>query len=64
INFGSEEDPDYIGTVANSNPWETLHKIRAGQPDSQMPSAIASGWSMQDVVDVLAYSQTLSTGEG
>ncbi|MFQ5887181.1 MAG: c-type cytochrome [Candidatus Hydrothermarchaeales archaeon] len=61
INFGSEEEPEYVGTVASHNPWEALHKIRAGQPGSEppMPSALVNGWSMQDVVDVLAYAQTL-----
>lgn len=59
INFGSEADPVYVGTVSNDNPWETLHKIRMGQPNSDMPSAIVRGWSVQDIVDVLGYAQTL-----
>jgi hypothetical protein len=28
-----------------------------------MPSTIDLGWSVQDMVDVLAYAQTLPTGE-
>ncbi len=48
-----------IGAIANGNPVETLHKIRFGQPATGMPSAVASGWSTQDAVDVLGYSQTL-----
>src|SRR4030067_901869 len=28
MNFKDEKNPEYIGTVANKNPWETLHKIR------------------------------------
>lgn len=59
INFGDEEDPEYVGTIALGNPWEFIHKVRAGQPGTQMPSAIEGGWSYQDVVDVLAYSQSL-----
>lgn len=59
INFGSPTDPEYVGTVANDNPWEFLHKVRFGQPGTQMPSAIDNGWSIQDVVDVLGYAQTL-----
>ncbi len=58
IDFG---DSEYVGTLANGNPQETLHKIRFGHPGSAMPSSIDNGWSFQDAVDVLAYSQTLPT---
>ncbi|HET7010624.1 MAG TPA: c-type cytochrome [Anaerolineales bacterium] len=61
LNFGSDEEPEYVGTIAVDNPWEFIHKVRAGQPGAQMPSAIQAGWSLQDVVDLLAYSQTLPT---
>ncbi len=63
INFGDDEEPEYIGTIALGNPWEFIHKVRAGQPGSNppMPSSIASGWELQAVVDVLAYAQTLPT---
>ena len=50
---------EYMGTLANDNPQETLHKIRFGNPGTPMPSSVASGWSLQDSVDVLAYAQTL-----
>ncbi len=59
INFGSEEEPEYVGTVASGNPWEALHKIRFGNPGTSMPSAIAGDWSTQNMVDVLGYAQTL-----
>ncbi len=45
--------------VANDNPWETLHKIMFGQPDTAMPSGIINEWSTQDVLDVLGYAQNL-----
>ncbi len=63
LNFGSDDDPEYVGTIATDNPWEFLHKVRVGQPGSSppMPSAITSGWSLADVLDVLAYAQTLPT---
>lgn len=57
INFKNEKKPEYVGTVANKNPWETLHKIRVGQPDEDMPAMIAFPIQLQ--VDVLAYTQTL-----
>lgn len=59
INFGDSTSPEYVGTVANDNPWELMHKVRFGQPGTAMPSAIKNGWSIQDVVDVLGYAQTL-----
>jgi len=61
LNFGSDEEPDYVGTIALDNPWEFIHKVRAGQPGTPMPSSIDSGWSLQDVIDLLTFSQTLPT---
>jgi thiosulfate dehydrogenase len=58
IDFGGGE---YLGTIAVDNPWEFIHKVRAGQPGTGMPSAIVNGWSLQDVLDVLGYGQTLPT---
>ena len=63
LNFGDEEEPEYLGTLANDNPQETLHKERFGHPASAMPATVDLGWSVQDAVDVLAYAQTLPTGE-
>ncbi|MBI2906662.1 MAG: c-type cytochrome [Chloroflexi bacterium] len=59
LNFGSEKDPEFIGTLAASNPQEFLHKVRAGQPGAAMPSAFESGWTLQDSANVLAFAQTL-----
>ncbi len=59
INFATEDDPSYIGTVANENPWETLHKIRNGQPGVAMVALRVLDTQQQ--VDILAYTQTLPT---
>jgi len=61
LNFGDASKPEYVGTVAKDNPHEFLHKTWVGQPGSQppMPSALVSGWSIEQAVDVLAYAQTL-----
>ncbi|MEE8533011.1 MAG: c-type cytochrome, partial [Alphaproteobacteria bacterium] len=57
MNFKDEKKPECIGTVAQKNPWETLHEIRFGQPGVGM---IALGvLDIQDQVDILAYAQTL-----
>ncbi len=50
-------DRGFLGTIANNNPWETLHKIRNGQPGVGMVALRVL--STQDQVDVLAYMQTL-----
>jgi thiosulfate dehydrogenase len=55
------DENEYVSTLANDNPQEILHKIRFGQPGTAMPSSVELGWSLQDAVDVLAYSQTLPT---
>jgi thiosulfate dehydrogenase len=38
VNFNNDTKPEYLGTVANKNPWETLHKIRWGHPGAPMVS--------------------------
>ncbi len=60
-NFGKPDEPEFVGTVAKENPWEFLHKVRAGHPGSNppMPAGLEVGWSVQDLLDILAHSQTL-----
>jgi thiosulfate dehydrogenase len=57
MNFGDEDGPEYVGTVAGDNPWEALHKIRFGQPGVGMVSL--SVLDIQQQVDILSYAQTL-----
>lgn len=60
INFGSDAEPEYVGTVASDNPWEGLHKIRWGHPGSIMPSGVVdTELTTQEQVDVLTHAQTL-----
>jgi thiosulfate dehydrogenase len=61
LNFGDEEEPEFVGTIAFDNPWEFWHKSSFGHPDSQMVSVLKIGWTFQDIADVLTYSQTLPT---
>ena len=61
-NFGDAKEPEYVGTVTVDNPWELIHKVRVGQPGTEMPSSVInSKWSDKDVVDVLTHAQTLPT---
>ena len=49
-----------IGELAAENPWETIHKIRYGHPNSPMPAFISTPLlTTTQMQDVLAYSQTL-----
>ena len=49
-----------VGAQANSNPQETLHKIRWGSPGSDMPSAIYDEYlDDQETADILRYIMTL-----
>ena len=57
INFKDEKNPEFIGTIAKKNPWEFMHKARFGQPGVPMISLITL--PVQDIADILAYSQTL-----
>ena len=52
-----EDEAPPLGKLSNKNPWESLHKIRNGQPDEEMPALRAL--DMQISVDILAYLQTL-----
>ncbi len=61
INFREHlEGTHGIGWEANSDPQETLHKIRWGHPGADMPSMIIDeNLSNTDIVDILSYCQTL-----
>jgi thiosulfate dehydrogenase len=66
VNFGDLEEPEFVGTVAVDNPQEFMHKVIYGQPDSdpRMVAAIEREWEVDQVLDILAYAQTLPTGFG
>lgn len=61
INFGTKEDPIFLGTIANERPWEFFHRARSGQPRRPMPSLINLWYSDEIAVDVSAYAATLRT---
>lgn len=53
-------DMPALGALSNGNPQETLHKIRFGQPDENMPALHALG--IQASLDVLSFLQELPEG--
>lgn len=62
-NFKDDNNPEYIGTVANKNPWEAMHKLRNGHPGAfvmgdAMPN-MNEEISFREQLDLLTYMQTL-----
>jgi thiosulfate dehydrogenase len=67
IVFHTEGVNEYLGSVANRDPFRFLHRTRfgvAGASVAGTPMAIGYelGWKPADGRDVLAYAQTLPTG--
>lgn len=59
LNFGTDVSPEYVGTVAQVNPWEFLHLIRFGHPGTPMPALELLQWDVDLASDIGAYSETL-----
>ncbi len=57
INFGDAINPQYVTDVASGNPWELLHKIRFGQPSTQMTSWLLVNGQDQGAADIGRYLQ-------
>lgn len=62
VNFHpAPAEPEYLGTVSD-NPWQFQHHVRFGYAGGlTMPAFSERGWTMQNIVDVLAHVQTLPT---
>jgi len=56
--LNDQEFGDFPGLVARKNPWELLHKVRFGQPGSDMPAAMLHLTPTQ-LDDLGAFLQTL-----
>jgi thiosulfate dehydrogenase len=53
---------EYLGSVANRDPWRFLHRTRFGVAGTDMPVGLRLGWTTEDGRDVLAYAQSMPTG--
>ena len=63
IVFHSEGINEYIGSVANRDPYRFMHRTRFGVSGAKdMPVGRGLGWQATDSLDVLAYAQSLPTG--
>ncbi len=59
LDFDDGEGVEFVGTVSADNPWEVLNKIQNGQPGEVMTAGRHMDWSIQDLLDILSYIQTL-----
>lgn len=59
LNWGTTQEPAYIGTEASRLPDEVLHKLRNSHPGAAMINLRALPFT--DAVDVLTYAATLPT---
>jgi mono/diheme cytochrome c family protein len=62
IVFHTEGVDEYLGSVANRDPWRFLHRTRFGTAGTSMPVGYTLGWTPADGRDILAYAQSLPTG--
>ena len=59
LDFDDGEGFEFVGTVAADNPWEVLNKLQNGQPGEAMTAGRNMDWTLQDLLDILSYIQTL-----
>lgn len=59
LNFGTAQDPEYVGTVATENPWEFVHKVRYGHPGAPMPASELLGWLPAAAGDLGRFAQEI-----
>jgi hypothetical protein len=62
ILFNIDGIDEYLGSIANRDPWRFLHRTRFGVAGTDMPVGLSLGWQPEDGRDVLAYAQTLPSG--
>ena len=62
IVFRIEGIDEYLGSIANRDPYRFLHRTRFGVAGTDMPVGMNLGWQPADGRDVLAFAQTLPTG--
>lgn len=62
IVFKIEGINEYLGSIANRDPWRFLHRTRFGVAGADMPVGLKLGWQPEDGRDILAYAQSLPTG--
>ncbi len=59
INFGSANQPFFIGNISVDNPWRVAHIIHYGHVYTKVLPGASFGWSFNDEIDLLTYLQRL-----
>ncbi len=62
IVFRTEGIDEYLGSIANRDPWQFLHRTRFGAAGTTMLVGHTLGLTIEDGRDILAYAQALPTG--
>ena len=63
IVFRTDGVNEFIGSIANRDPYRFLHRTRFGVSGAQdMPIGRDLGWNTSESVDLLAFAQRLPTG--
>ncbi len=57
INFGTPEQPEYLGTAAVYEPLHFFHRARMGFPGTPMLGWLANGGANQGAADIGRYAQ-------
>ena len=63
INFGTAEQPSFLGNFSDEEPWHMVHLMRFGHLFLGVQTSDELGWSIQNLFDVVVYSQQLPKGQ-
>ena len=59
LDFDADDGTQGVSFLSNDNPQEVFHKIRWGNPGTDMTGMVDKGLTNEDMSDILAYCQTL-----
>jgi thiosulfate dehydrogenase len=63
INFGTVEQPWFLGNIAANNPWWASHIVRFGHPQGQLKAGDQINITFDRHTDLLAYMQILPSAQ-
>ncbi|MDH3942752.1 MAG: cytochrome c [Anaerolineae bacterium] len=62
LNFRDANNPEFVADVALYDPWRFIHKVRFGGSFSPDHDYETREWSLQNIADLLAFTQALPPG--
>lgn len=63
INFGTVNQPWFLGNIAENNPWWASHTIRFGHPGGELKAGEQINITFDRHTDLLAYMQILPSAQ-